>query len=144
MKLMKQIFKVDWVLGASFLLCAISGIIYHVAGHQGNHHVWEIWAIVHSLLGLSFLTLAVWHIKMHKGWYKSFVRNSTTRQKGRVTMLVSLLFTIAAITGLALLFIWGEGTEMGMWHYRIGLVTTILLLLHFAKRFPILKKSITI
>lgn len=99
---MKAIFVIDWVLIPTFILSAFTGIGLHIAGHGSSHEVWHNWAVAHILFSLLFTVVVVGHIKTYWGWYKSLIRNGRGR-KSRVTVMVSVLFVIVALTGYILL-----------------------------------------
>ena len=139
---MKKIFVIDWILLVVAALSAYSGIELHVVGHGDVHEIWHNWAVVHVITSLLFLIFGVVHIKMHWGWYKSlFVKG--IRNKSRVTLLLSVIFIVVILTGVALLaFVDGANSGMGLWHYRIGLIVSAISIGHIVKRWHILKKSI--
>ena len=58
------------------------------------------------------------------------------------TVLLMLLWTVAAITGVILLPLPGEGAGLGRWHYILGLLASIVALGHLLKRLPLLRNSI--
>ena len=140
---MKKIFVRDWILLGVAALSAYSGIELHVAGHGDVHEIWHNWAVVHVIMSLLFLIFGVVHIKMHWGWYKSLFKKGVGN-KSRVTLFLSVIFCVITLTGVALLaFIEGDGSSMGLWHYRVGLVVTAISIGHIVKRWHILQKSIT-
>lgn len=75
------------------------------------------------------------------GWYRSLFRNGTGR-KGRVTVIVSVLFVIVALTGCGLLGVNGSGSGLGLWHYRIGLASSAVFCGHIVRRLPVLWKAV--
>ena len=89
-----------------------------------------------------FLIFGVVHVKMHWGWYKSLFAKGIGN-KSRVTLLLSVIFSVVVLTGVALLaFVDGANSGMGLWHYRIGLIVSAISIGHIVKRWHILKKSI--
>ena len=138
---MKAIFVIDWVLIPTFILSAFTGIGLHIAGHGSSHEVWYNWAVAHILFSLLFTVVVVGHIKTHWGWYKSLIRNGRGR-KSRVTVMVSVLFVIVALTGYILLGVSGGNSGIGLWHYRIGLLSILLFGGHIVRRIPMLTKVI--
>ena len=139
--LMKKIFVIDWALLIVFAITAISGFELHIAGHFSGHEVWHNWAVCHTLASLAFIILGALHIQTHWGWYKSLISKGFGK-KSRITVWLTFIYFVATITGILLLFIAGANTGIGLWHYRIGIILTIISTGHFLKRFPILKKSI--
>ena len=130
---MKKIFVIDWILFFAFILSAFSGIELHIAGHGSEHEIWHNWAVFHVLASLLFLIFAIRHIVTHRGWYKGIIRNGIGR-KSKVTVILSAVFVLVSITGIALLGIDGANSLMGQWHYRIGIATIILSVGHVLKR----------
>ena len=65
------------------------------------------------------------HIKTHWAWYTSLFRNGLGR-KSHVTVIVSILFMLVALTGCVLLGVEGANSGIGLWHYRIGLLSVAL------------------
>lgn len=139
---MKQIFVIDWILIFIFILSAYSGIELHIAGHVSNHEVWHNWAVFHALTSFLFIVAAVFHITTHWGWYRGIVKNGIGR-KSKITVALSVVFLLASVTGLVLLGVKGVNSNIGQWHYRIGLLVTILSVGHILKRIPLLRKSIS-
>lgn len=138
---MKKIFVVDWALLFSFLSAAITGIGMHIAGHGTSHTLWEVWAWMHSLTGLSFAVFAVWHVKMHIGWYKSLFKGKNGKKR-HVTATLTMIALVAVVTGIAMFVVAGSNTGIGLWHYRIGILLSVLAIGHIIKRSSILGKSI--
>lgn len=138
---MKKLFIIDWTLVLCILLTAVTGVGMHVAGHGTGHVDWEIWAWSHSLSGMLFTGFAVWHVKMHLGWYKSLLRNKSAKNR-HVTLALSVIALIAAATGLVMFAVSGANTGIGNWHYRIGILLSAFALGHILKRSAILRKSI--
>lgn len=139
---MKRIFVIDWLLLAAFLLSACSGIGLHAAGHTGVHEVWHNWAVFHVLASLGFLILGTLHVKTHWAWYKGWLRNGLGK-RSHVTAFISWVSLLVVVTGIVLIAaVEGEGSGIGLWHYRIGLLLTAASLGHILKRVPLLKKSL--
>ena len=67
---MKKIFKIDCGLYPLGLFTILSGICLHTAGHGDNHQIWEIWAVVHSIIAVSFSVLMAYHVHTHQTWFK--------------------------------------------------------------------------
>ena len=138
---MKKIFVIDWLLLLAGILCAVTGIGMHLAGHNAEHEVWHNWAIAHVLSSLFMLITGILHIQTHWNWYKGLFKGQT-KNKSRVTMILSVVFTILVVTGLTLLFVEGANSEIGIWHWVLGLVMTAISAGHIIRRFHILRKSL--
>lgn len=138
---MNRIFKVDAALIPAFLLSAASGTGMHISGHISCHEVWHAWAVAHVLTSTLFLGLAVAHIIMHKAWYRSLFRTGRGH-KSPVTIVLSVVFLLLVATGIALLFVEGANSAIGLWHWGIGLAVTALSVGHIAKRRHTLRKGL--
>lgn len=139
---MKKIFIIDWWITALFIIMVVSGFGMHISGTRCTHEVWHNWAVVHTLSSIAFLIAATLHIQTHWSWYKRWFRNGIGN-KSRVTAILSIVFIFISVTGILLLAVVdGANSGMGLWHYRLGVIMTVIGLAHFIKRFSILKKSI--
>ncbi|MDO4159834.1 MAG: DUF4405 domain-containing protein [Prevotellaceae bacterium] len=138
---MKRIFIIDWTLIPLFLFTAYTGIELHVAGHGSNHELWHNWAVFHVLASLLFLVIIVFHFATHWRWYKGLI-NKGIGNKSKVTVVLSVLFLFETISGIVLLFVDGVSSQIGLLHYGIGLIMSVIAIGHTLKRFPILRKSV--
>lgn len=139
---MKKIFIIDWLLLLVASLSAYSGIKLHIAGHFFNHEIWHNWAVLHVITSILFLIIGIIHIKNHWGWYKSIIKRNFNYKIGK-TLFLSIVFGLVSLTGIVLvLFINGANSNIGVWHYRLGLILTILSIIHIVRRWYLLKKSI--
>ncbi len=138
---MKKIFVTDWILVFVFVASAFSGIGLHWAGHGNNHELWHNWAVFHVSSSFLFLVAAIFHITTHKGWYKGLITKGIDRKR-RITAILSVVFLLASITGIILLGVNGANSNIGLWHYKIGIATTILCGGHLLRRIPVLRQSL--
>ena len=137
----KTLFITDIIVLITLLLTSVSGLLFHIAGHQENHDYWHNCAIVHIVSSLALTISVSIHIYGHWGWYKSLIAKGRGN-KSRVTIYLSSIYIITIITGFVLLNISGANTNVGLWHYRIGIILTIISAGHIIKRIPILRKSL--
>lgn len=138
---MKRIFVIDWILIVVFIVSAISGFGLHVAGHGSSHEIWHNWAVFHALGSILFLIVVIFHVAMHLEWYKGIIKKGIG-SKSKVTAILSVIFLLLLVTGLALLGINGANSLLGLWHYRIGVITIVVALGHVIKRLPVFRKSL--
>lgn len=139
---MKPVFRTDILMLILFASSLYTGIELHYAGDFQSHKVWHNWAMVHSIINTLLLIVAAIHIKQHWGWYKSFFKKSAS--KSRVTKLLTVIFALTALSGIALLiFSRGQGTSLGMIHYVCGLAFGAIGTGHFAKRWKVFRKGVT-
>ena len=138
---MKRIFVIDWILIVVFIMSAISGFGLHVAGHGGTHEVWHNWAVFHVLGSILFLIVVIFHVATHLEWYKGIIKKGIG-SKSKVTAILSVIFLLLSVTGLARLGINGANSLLGLWHYKIGVITIVIALGHVIKRLPVFRKSL--
>lgn len=138
---MKKIFVIDWILVCVFVLSAFSGIGLHIAGHGNSHELWHNWAVSHVLTSVLFFIAGIFHIRTHWRWYKGVIKNGMGK-KSKVTVVLSVIFLSVSVTGFILLGINGANSDIGLWHYKIGIVTIIFSMVHILKRIPLLRKSL--
>jgi len=138
---MKRIFVIDWILIVVFIVSAISGFGLHVAGHGSSHEIWHNWAVFHGLGSILFLIAVIFHVAMHLEWYKGIIKKRIG-SKSKVTAVLSVIFLLLSVTGLALLGINGANSLLGLLHYKIGVITIVIALGHVIKRLPVFRKSL--
>lgn len=140
---MKKVFVIDWWLVALFIVTVVSGFGMHVSGNRCSHEIWHDWAVVHTISSVAFLVAGMMHMQTHWGWYKGWFKNGRGN-KSRVTVLLSIVFVLTAITGIiSLVAAEGCNSGIGLFHYTIGKILLVIGLCHIIKRIPVLKKSIT-
>lgn len=130
---MKRIFVIDRILIVVFIVSAISGFGLHVAGHGSSHEIWHNWTVFH--------VLGIFHVATHLEWYKGIIKKGIGR-KSKVTAVLSIVFLLLSVTGLALWGINGANSPLGLWHYKIGVITTVITLGHVIKRLSVFRKSL--
>lgn len=138
---MKRVFVIDWILIVVFIASVCSGFGLHIAGHGDSHEVWHNWAVFHILGSMLFLVTIVFHLETHWGWYKGFIKYGIGRQS-KVTVVLSIVFLLLAVTGFALLGIKGANSPVGLWHYKLGIIMTIIAVGHIVKRLSAFRKSL--
>lgn len=136
---MKRIFIIDCTLVPLFILVAYTGIELHVAGHGNDHEVWHDWAVFHIIVSLLFLTIVSLHIIDHRNWYKG-IPGRRMRKKSKVTLSLSVVLIPVVVTGCALLGIEGANTPVGWWHYKAGILMSVLSAGHILKRLSALRR----
>lgn len=137
----KTLLLTDLLLLLSLLLVVASGLGLHWAGHQTDHELWQYRAIFHMLAALLFLSVAAFHVYGHWGWYKSLVKNGL-KNKSRVTLLLTLLVLPVALSGGILLVVEEVNSALGLWHFGLGILLTVVAFGHFLKRHNLLFKGL--
>ena len=130
---MKASYRLQRWLPLIFAMSGITGIGFHIAGHGAGVAEWHVWAVLHTIASLLFLVVVILHVKSRWAWYKSFRKG--IGKKSRLTLLLSLVFLFVALSGIALLGIYGANSELGLWHYKAGIALLVLSVLHIAKRY---------
>lgn len=142
-KKLNKVIKLDLALIPMALLSIITGFLLHAASHGNSHALWEFWAVVHILCSIAFMVMIGIHIKHHKAWFVSFIKNMRIKtSKGRMNLLLLLFFIVTISTGLILLFIWDDHSKLGLWHYKIGILFAVLSIAHIIRRHAVLHKII--
>lgn len=150
----RALFTVDALLMPIFVLTICTGIALHVTEYGSK---WVFWAVFHILSAFLSMVAGGLHIWAHWGWYKgifarkkNFPAISTGNltygrrpRKSRVTLLLTAIFLVELITGIYLIaFVDGANSGVGLWHFALGLLMTVLLTIHSAGRFSILLKGL--
>lgn len=131
---------IDHALIPLFVLTVLGGVKLHIAGHQGIHEPWHIWAVVHVMTSICFIAAAIVHVRLHWAWYKALF-HFRFQKKSVNTALLSLIMLLVSLTAIFLLFFEdGAGYGLGLWHYRLGLCCAFLGVIHVFRRLPILAK----
>lgn len=137
---MKKTYATDWTLLFLFALAAGSGMARHAAGHGGDAATGQLLAILHTATGSLFLITAIVHAAMHRNWYKGFVKYGAGK-RSKITAALSVAFLLVSATGIVLIGRNGAHSPVGLWHYKIGIATTLLAIAHIIKRFALLRKA---
>lgn len=120
----------DCTAALTFLTCVGTGFARHGASHGICSA--DTWGAGHTVASLLFAASICAHIYQHRGWYKQLFKNGLRGHRTAVTLL-SLLFAAVTVTGLVLLC-GAEAATLGLPHYQIGILFTILALLHTFRR----------
>lgn len=134
---MKRIFIIDWILIFAFIASVISGFGLHMSGHGSSHEIWHNWAVFHVLGSMSFLVTGIFHFLTHWGWYKGIAKNGIGK-KSKVTAALTVIFLVVSATGIALLATNGPNSALGLWHYKTGIIITVIAAGHIIKRIPVI------
>ena len=138
----KTLFLTDLLLIITLVPSSATGFILHWAGHQSRHELWHNWAVAHVISTLLLTILVAIHIYGHWGWYKSLLKNGI-KNKSRVTIVLSALMLVVTTTGIVVLFRHqGANTGLGLWHYVMGIIVSIIVIGHFVKRAKIMVKGL--
>lgn len=124
---------IERIMPIAVIATAITGFGLHVARHSLSHEIWHSWAVVHVMSSCVWLLALVPHIKRHIGWYKAMISCGSFK-KAWLTILLSIALILTAATGIMLIaFIDGANSIMGLRHYWLGILLTILTIAHIVK-----------
>lgn len=133
----KKLFITAITLAFVSPLTFVSGIMLHAAGHGIVNE--RLWLIIHLTVSLVFLVCSIIHVFHHLKWYKTLAKG--IGQHNKITICLSVLYVFVILTGLFLIIQKGQSpSHLGIFHYQMGILFTILGLWHFIKRFHVLKK----
>ena len=139
----KTLFLTDLLLLITFVPSAATGFILHWAGHQSSHELWHNWAVAHVISTLLLTILVVIHIYGHWGWYKSLFKGNIKNKSRLTTSVLSALMLVVTTTGIVVLFRHqGANTGLGLWHYVMGIIVSIIVIGHLIKRFNTMLKGL--
>ncbi|WP_299101058.1 hypothetical protein [uncultured Alistipes sp.] len=128
----KTLLRTDRTLVPLFLLTVWSGLELHAAGHSARPDAIGTWPAVHIAASAAFTAASILHIVHHRKWYTALAGGIGGRS--RMTLLLSVCFLAAALSGIAALFDDGSGP----FHYKTGLLLVPVGLLHLLKQLRIL------
>lgn len=148
--------KNKWVFNSILLLAgtisSLSGIIIQVSYHIGSpdnitkasRTIWGFgyadWSVIHKIAIIIFALCSIYHIYVHRKWYKSVLKKTSLRKQNRQTLLLSVLFILSAITGLIAWVIDSFGTAQFSRiifieiHDKISLILVVFIALHITRR----------
>lgn len=131
---MGMAFRIERLLPLAFIATAVTGIGLHIAGHGISHETWHNWSIAHVTASFLWLLSAMAHVKRHKYWYKTFISKRFTG-KQLTTFILSIFFLTVTITGILLIaYVKGPNTSIGLWHYKLGILLSVLSMIHIFYR----------
>lgn len=140
-------FLANLLLLISGFLVSISGLIiqihYHIR-HNSNHSTVlsldrMVWYSVHVWISIIFLFIIVYHIWIHKKWYKNIFNQKKSPNK-KPTIVLTILMVITAITGFVplLIYFFDKNSIPRLViieiHDKIAILFLIIIFLHTKKR----------
>lgn len=138
---MKPIFKTDIALVVLGMASLISGITTHFAGHFYSQTAWQCISWTHGIINIGLLTAACIHIKQHWSWFKGLVKRPSFMKK--MAFFITLSFIATLISGIITLsFSNTPNTHAGLIHFFIGILFSLLVIIHFISRWKIFSKGI--
>lgn len=145
--------KNKWVCNVILLLAGIatslSGIFIQGGYHLGNSDPttkiifgldYETWSFVHKISIVIFMLFCMYHLSVHRKWYKVVLAKQLLRKKNRQVLYLSFFFLLSAVTGL---IPWSIDCLEGSInlrrlfieiHDKVSLLLVLFILLHAIKR----------
>ena len=134
--------------GGMVMVC--SGLLIQIAYHMGHHGTIDVnnnvlginysgWSYIHKLSVVFISVILTLHIIQHRKWYKNIIKKNLIN-KNRQVIILSIVFTLVAITGYIPWFIkLAEGSEITRKtfieiHDKLALILIVYLILHVFKR----------
>lgn len=140
---MKPLFKTDIalvILGSASLL---SGVACHFAGHFFSQSTWQYGSLAHGIINIALLCAIAIHVKQHWGWFKGLIKKPSFTKK--IAFFITLSFIAVCISGIiTLLFANTPNTHAGLIHFGLGLLFSLLVIIHFISRWKVFSKGIGI
>ena len=86
----------------------------------------------YGIIGLYFMCCPV---------FKGIMKNGLGK-KSKIIVVLSVVFLLVSVTGIILLGVNGANSVIGLLHYKIGIATIVLCVVHLLKRIHLLRKSL--
>lgn len=137
MKRLPASLKTDIAMLPVFVALAVTGLCYHISGHEGMTKEVGIWRMLHVLFSLAFMALAIIHIKQHRVWYMNLFKPFRMRKTIAVFLTVALILEV--LTGLLLLLGLQKSMDCGHLHWIVGVLLIPLCITHITMRWKPLK-----
>lgn len=140
-------------LFATGAIASISGVVIQIVYHLGssaqiarvNRDVLGLnyidWCVMHKASIVIFALLCIYHVYLHRKFYKAVLAKRSLRKKNRQVLLLSLIFIASALTGLTpwVLDLCGADCSLRKAfvevHDKVSLLLVLFLVLHVTKRF---------
>lgn len=131
------VYSTDLTLAVIWPITLATGLIMHASGHGIIQQEGQLWTVLHTLFGILFFTTSLLHIKAHRNWYKSLVRNP--KRHNKITMGLSVGYLLTIFTALILILQKGPvDIHWDLLHYQVGILFSILGLCHLISRLKFL------
>lgn len=138
---MKPIFKTDIALVTLGIASLISGLTTHFAGHFSSQSAWQNCTIAHVIINIALLGMVAIHVKQHWSWFKGLIKRPSFMKK--MAFFITLSFIAVTLSGiLAVVCNNVPSSSAGLIHYFIGIIFSLLVIIHFISRWKIFIKGI--
>ena len=138
---MKPIFKTDIALVLLGIASLISGVFTHFSNHFLSQAICHYTTWAHLIINIGLLTTIAVHIKQHWGWFKGLVKHPSFVKK--MAFFITLSFIAVSLSGIfVLLFCNKPNTHAGLTHFYLGLLFSLLVIIHLISRWKIFANGI--
>ena len=131
----KSKFLVDLLSIIITLATLVTGLVLH----KQTHHIFQTdhsFFFIHSGLGVFLLLLIGFHVYQHIQWFTNYKKLPINKK--RITTILDCIGIIVFVFGIILL-LGGIFKPISILHYIFGIAFTVLVLVHFIKRWKIFK-----
>ena len=140
---MKPIFKTDIALVTLGIASLISGLITHFAGYFSSQSAWQNCTTVHVIINIALLSAIAIHVKQHWSWFKGLIKRPSFMKK--MAFFITLSFIAVTLSGiLAVVCSNMPSSNAGLIHFFIGIIFSLLVIIHFISRWKVFSKGIGI
>lgn len=134
MATMKTKADVGMTLVILFLITIITGIILHLKSHGTIIQPRAVIKVVHWVAGLLMGVFACWHGIQFRKMFTAM--KSKFRWFWCDTWVVILFTALAVITGIVKLLSPVKIPHLGLWHYWMGMIMAIAIIVHLVRGLP--------
>ena len=140
---MKPLFKTDIALVILGSASLFSGVACHFVGHFYSQNTWQYISLAHGIINIALLSAIAIHVKQHWGWFKGLIKKPSFTKK--IAFFITFSFIAVCISGIiTLLFANIPNTHAGLIHFGLGLLFSLLVIIHFISRWKVFSKGIGI
>lgn len=123
-----------------FVITLVTGIILHLKGHGIIVEPRKIIKVIHWVSGFMMTAFVCWHGKQF--WKAIVSQLKRPRFSGINTATLAVFIILTTMTGLIKLITPVKIPGLGLWHYWLGIIMSIVAIIHLLKGLPMLIKMI--
>lgn len=117
-----------------FLITLITGVILHLKAHGIIIQPRAVIKIIHWIAGVLMAGFALWHGVQFRKMFHA-IRAKAVWFWGD-TWAVMIFLAITLVTGLVKLLSPVKIPHLGMWHYWLGLIMSVAIIIHLFRGIP--------
>lgn len=152
MDIQKNKLAINLLLIITGTITSLSGIAiqigFHIKSHDNTDRAYRTvlglgyvdWCTIHKIVIVIFTLLCIYHVYVHRKWYKVVLAKRLLRRKNRQTLIFSVVFLMSVVTGVISWIIGSFGVFQSLRiqfieiHDKISLFLVIFILLHVVRR----------